>query len=48
MIEVSVSCDDLAGLDFDILDEADNSLGFVAGVDDYRVSVGLQNVAVGL
>src|SRR5260370_16123696 len=48
VIEMCVSGDDLAGLHFDILDEADDSLGFSARVDDYRRIVGLQNVAVGL
>lgn len=48
MIEVRVSRDDLAGLDFNVADEADNSLGLITRVDDYRGRIRLENVTVGL
>jgi hypothetical protein len=36
VIEVRVSGDDLAGLDLDVVNEADDPLGLIARVDDYR------------
>src|SRR5712692_7483534 len=48
MIEVSMSRNDSAGLDSDVVEKAKNSFRLVARVDDQRTRVRLQDVAVGL
>lgn len=47
VIEVCVSYDDVTRVDLDVTYKADDSLRLIARVDDYRGSIGLQNVAVG-
>jgi hypothetical protein len=48
MIEVRMSRNDLAGLDFEVAEEAEDSLRFIAGIDDQGCRIRLYDVAVGL